>query len=368
MSSIISAIGTSNPENRFTQEQIFQFMKEAHQLDTQNSRRLEKLYHVSGIDYRHSVLNDFGKNRGEYDFFGNGMGLEPFPSTSHRGEVFESHALNLSVQAIENCTKQIPGFDKKKVTHLITVSCTGMYAPGLDIEIVEKLELNPFVERTCINFMGCYGAFNALKVADYICRAQPEATVLIVDVELCTLHFQRENTLDNWLANSLFADGASAVLVQHEEYADGKLFSINSFYTEVVTEARNEMAWKIGNHGFEMQLTNQVSKQIKSGIRNIADKLLRKANLALDEIGSFAIHPGGRKILEVCDEVFKLSATQNEPAYQVLKNFGNMSSTTVLFVLEELSRTLKAKNRDEQVMSFAFGPGLTFESMVLSYA
>ncbi|TKC00865.1 type III polyketide synthase [Pedobacter cryophilus] len=368
MGSIISAIGTSNPENRFTQDQIFRFMKDAHQLDPQNARRLEKLYHVSGIDYRHSVLNDFGKDRGEYDFFGNGLGLEPFPSTAKRGDIFESQALNLSLTAIENCTKQLHNFDKKKITHLITVSCTGMYAPGLDIEIVEKLGLNSSVERTCINFMGCYGAFNALKVADYICRAQPNATVLIVDVELCTLHFQRDNTLDNWLANSLFADGASAVVVQHEDYAEEKLFSIKSFYTEVITEARNEMAWKIGNHGYEMQLTNQVSKQIKSGIRNVADKLLKKANLAFDEIGSFAIHPGGRKILEVCDEVFKLSTAQNEHAYEVLKNFGNMSSTTVIFVLDELSKKLKAKKSEEQVMSFAFGPGLTFESMVLSYA
>ncbi|MEO5911302.1 MAG: type III polyketide synthase [Pelobium sp.] len=368
MSSIISAIGTSNPQNRFSQDQIFQFMKDAHQLDVNNARRLEKLYQVSGIDFRHSVLNDFGKDRGQYDFFGNEKGLEPFPTTAKRGDIYESTALNLSLNAIENLASQLKNFDKKKITHLITVSCTGMYAPGLDIEIVEQLELNPFVERTCINFMGCYGAFNALKVADYICRAQPEANVLIVDVELCTLHFQRENTLDNWLANSLFADGASAVLVQHQDYAEEKLFSIGSFYTEVITEARNEMAWKIGNHGFEMQLTNQVSKQIKSGIRNIADKLLRKANLAFDEIGAFAIHPGGRKILEVCDEVFNLSVAQNEHAYSVLKNFGNMSSATVIFVLNELSKKLKAANKDEQVMSFAFGPGLTFESMTLSYA
>lgn len=307
MSSIISAIGTSNPENRFSQDQIFHFMKDAHQLDANNARRLEKLYQVSGIDFRHSVLNDFGKSRGEYDFFGNEIGLEPFPSTQHRGQVFESNALKLSLNAVKNCFAELKNFHQKEITHLITVSCTGMYAPGLDIELVEKLQLNPNVERTCINFMGCYGAFNALKVADYICRAQKNANVLIVDVELCTLHFQRENTLDNWLANSLFADGASAVLVQHEDFASQKIFSIGSFYTEIVSEARNEMAWRIGNHGFEMQLTNQVAKQIKSGIKNVAEKLLRKANLALDEIGAFAIHPGGRKILEVCDEVFKLS-------------------------------------------------------------
>ncbi len=368
MSSVISAIGTNNPKNRFSQDSILSFMKEAHQLDAPNSRRLEKLYKVSGINYRHSVIDDFGKDRGNYNFFGNGLGLEPFPSTSHRGDMFESYALDLCIGAVNNCTKQLNGFDFKDVTHLITVSCTGMYAPGLDIELVDKLKLNASVERTCINFMGCYGAFNALKVADYICRAQPSATVLIVDVELCTLHFQRENTVDNWLANSLFADGASAVIVKHEDYTDTKLFSIKSFYTELITEAKSEMAWKIGNHGFEMQLTNKVAKQIKTGIKNIADKLLKKVNLAFDEIGQFAIHPGGRKILEACDEVFDLNSNQNDHAYKVLSNYGNMSSATVLFVLDELSKKLKKNKSEEQILSFAFGPGLTFESMVLSYA
>src|SRR5690606_12686831 len=156
--------------------------------------------------------------------------------------------------------------------------------------------------------------------------------------------------------------------VQHEDATDAKLFKIKSFYTEVITKARNEMAWKIGDFGYEMQLTNQVAKQIKSGIRDVADKLLKKANVAFEDISQFAIHPGGRRILEVCDEVFSLNTDQNAHAYKVLRDFGNMSSATVLFVLDELSRKLKSEKREQQVLSFAFGPGLTFESMVLSYA
>ncbi len=368
MSSIISAIGTSNPKNKFSQEQIFEFMRDAHQLDDQNARRLNKLYQVSGIDYRYSVLNDFGASRGNYNFFGNDLGLEPFPTTSQRGTVFQLNALNLSLSAINNCIAKTPNFKVKEITHLITVSCTGMYAPGLDIEIVESLGLNKAVERTCINFMGCYGAFNALKSADYICKAQPNANVLIVNIELCTLHFQKENTLDNWLANSLFADGASAMLVQSEENAEQKLFSLHTFYTEVVTTAKNEMAWKIGDYGYEMQLTNKVSKEIQTGIKSVADKLLQKANLNYKDISSYAIHPGGRKILEVCDEVFELKDEENEVAYSVLKNFGNMSSSTIVFVLEELSKKLNNKKEEEYILSFAFGPGLTFESMILKHA
>lgn len=366
MRSSISAIGTSNPSNKFSQEQIFKFMKDAHQLDERNARRLHKLYQVSGIAHRYSVLNDFGAPKGEYDFFGNNDGLEPFPTTAERGVVFQINALNLCLSAIDDCLTKLTNFDVKQISHIITVSCTGMYAPGLDIEIVEKLGLKPSVERTCINFMGCYGAFNALKVADYICKADAKANVLIVDVELCTLHFQKENTLDNWLANSLFADGASAILVQNANEAKEKLFEIGTFYTEVVTEARNEMAWKIGDHGYEMQLTNKVSKQIKSGIKSVAEKLLEKANLTYEDIETYAIHPGGRKILEVCDEVFGLDDGKLEASYNILKNYGNMSSTTIIFVLDELSK--KPNKSGENILSFAFGPGLTFESMILKYA
>jgi predicted naringenin-chalcone synthase len=368
MSSVISAIGTSNPINRFSQSRILEFMKNAHQLDGDNARRLEKLYHASGIEYRHSVITDFEKQIGDFDFFGNSPGLDPFPSTATRGNLFQQEALNISLRAIDNALKNLPDFDLQSITHLITVSCTGMYAPGLDVEIVENLKLNPSLERTCINFMGCYGAFNALKMADYICRAEAESTVLIVDVELCTLHFQKENTVDNWLSNSLFADGAAAVIVQHKDFATQKLFEIRAFYTELVSKARNEMSWKIGDHGYQMQLTNKVTKQIKSEIKNIAEKLLKKLNLTLEDIGQFAIHPGGRRILEVCDEVFNLKPNQNQHAYHVLQNFGNMSSATILFVLEELANKLKIQNQSEQILSFAFGPGLTFESMLLQYA
>lgn len=368
MSSVISAIGTSNPENKFTQNQILNFMKLAHQLSGDNLRRLEKLYTASGIQYRHSVICDFDKKKGNYTFFGNNNGLEPFPTTAQRGQLYQQTVLNISLTAIQNAISKLQNFDLKTITHLITVSCTGMYAPGLDIEIVEKLNLNPWVERTCINFMGCYGAFNALKMANYVCNAQPTAIVLVVCIELCTLHFQKENTLDNWISNSLFADGAAAVMVQHSDYASQKIFKIAGFYTQLVSKARNQMAWTIGNHGYKMQLSNQVAKQIKAEIKNVAQTLLNKLNLTLTDVGQFAIHPGGKRILEVCDEVFMLEAHQNKHAYQILRDYGNMSSVSILFVLNELSSTLKIKNKSENVLSFAFGPGLTFESMLLYYA
>ncbi len=365
MNSVISAIGTSNPVNKFAQSIILDFMQTAHQLNADNARKLQKIYQASGIHFRHSVITDFDKPTGNFTFFGNNDFLEPFPSTAQRGQLYQQTAINLCLTAIKNATNKLQNFDLKTITHIITVSCTGMYAPGLDIEIVEQLNLNPWVERTCINFMGCYGAFNGLKMANYICTAQPNATVLLVSVELCTLHFQKENTLDNWLSNSLFADGAAAVVVQHQDFASQKLFKIKGFYSQLVSKARHQMAWTIGNHGYQMQLSNQVAKQIKAEIKNVAHTLLNKLNLALADVEQYAIHPGGRRILEVCDEVFGLQSYQNQHAYKVLRDYGNMSSASILFVLNELSNSVQAQSKSENVLSFAFGPGLTFESMLL---
>ncbi|MEJ6981060.1 type III polyketide synthase [Pedobacter sp. P351] len=362
MGSILSAIGTAVPSNRFSQKEILNFMIQAHQLEQIPALRLEKLYEVSGIEYRHSVINDFGEKRGNYSFFGNGEMMEPFPTTEKRSTLFELCAKNLALTAIQNLLDST-SFPQQKITHIITVSCTGMYAPGLDIDIIDSLKLNNTIERTCINFMGCYGAFNALKTADYICRAAPSAKVLIVDIELCTLHFQRESTLENWVANSLFADGAAAVLIEAEQHrSTNKGFRLKTFFNTLVTEAKDEMAWRIGDTGFQMHLSSHIAKNIGKKIKDVTASLLEKSGYDRSEISQLAIHPGGRRILEVCEDMLELPEEALQHSYDVLKQYGNMSSVTILFVLQKL---LKATEPGEKTMSFAFGPGLTVESMIL---
>jgi predicted naringenin-chalcone synthase len=241
-----------------------------------------------------------------------------------------------------------------------------MHAPGIDIELVEKLGLNRNIERTCINFMGCYGAINALKSADYICRADGNAKVLVVCIELCTLHFQKENTLDNWVANSLFSDGAAAVIIENTMQKVGRHTSLTlkTFYSEFIYEAHNEMGWNIGNMGFEMKLTSKVSKLIKSHIKPITEKLLEKSKLTFQDISGFAVHPGGKKILEATEIAFEIPEEANRFAHDVLRDYGNMSSATVLFVLKKFMATDVASPK-ENILGFAFGPGLTVESMIL---
>lgn len=359
MGSQITAIGTANPENKFGQHQILDFMVNAHQLDGSLADRLAKIYAISGINTRYSVLKDFGLEPGDYTFFGNKPGLDPFPGTRQRGEIYQQEAASLAFKAFENLS---PSIDARLITHVITVSCTGLYAPGLDIDMVELLGLSPQVERTCINFMGCYGAFNALKFADYICKANLQAKVLIVDVELCTLHFQRENTLDNWLANALFGDGAAIVLVENAADAisrNGLL--LHTFFNTLLTDAKDDMAWKIGDTGFEMKLSAKVPKKIKKSIYAVTRNLLAKGHTDMADFKYFAIHPGGKGILDACDEALNLPAGANNIALNVLANYGNMSSATILFVLQQIMQ----QPEKGKVLSFAFGPGLTVESMIL---
>jgi predicted naringenin-chalcone synthase len=366
MSSCITAIGTANPKHRIKQSSILQFMVRACGLDVNNAARLQKIYDHSGIDYRYSVIPDFGEEDFLHNsFFARNATLEPFPCTQNRLRLYQQTASGVAAEAANNCLQNLPDGFNSEITHLISVSCTGMHAPGIDIELVEKLGLSRNIERTCINFMGCYGAINALKAADYICRADGKAAVLVVCIELCTLHFQKENTLDNWVANSLFSDGAAAVIVQNTQQAKSQAALIlKSFYSEFVPEAHNEMGWYVGNLGFEMKLTSKVSKLIKNHIKPITERLLARAALSFTEIGAFAVHPGGKKILEASEVALDIPKSANQFAYDTLREYGNMSSATVLYVLKSIMEDREAPH-GENILTFAFGPGLTVESMIL---
>lgn len=341
-------------------------MVKAFGLDLTNAARLKQIYDGSGIDDRYSVIPDFAFDGVEQNtFFGRSHNLEPFPGTQQRLQIYQQYAADIATQAAKKCFEAFDNDIAQNITHIITVSCTGMYAPGIDIDLVERLGLNRQTERTCINFMGCYGAINALKTADYICRADTTAKVLVVSVELCTLHFQKENTLDNWVANSLFSDGAAAVLVENEANRSNKGPSLllDNFYSEFIPEASNDMGWYVGNYGFEMKLTSKVSKHVKRNIKPLTERVLQKAGLSFDQIDAFAIHPGGRSILEATEEALEITPAANKLAYETLQEYGNMSSATILFVLKKiLNSDMEA---GKKILSFAFGPGLTVEGMIL---
>jgi len=362
MPTAISAIGIASPPYQCTQDETATRVAKGFHLTEAEAKILHKVYRASGIEFRHSVLADYQREPGAFEFFPN-QPDSPFPSTALRMQVYKTHALGLALDAIKNCLAQNISVDKKQITHLITVSCTGMYAPGLDIEIVQSLGLETSTQRTCVNFMGCYGAFNGMKVAHAICQAEPHACVLVVSVELCSLHIQKEFTMNNIIANALFADGAAAVLVQNVDEG-GRCLRFDSFYCDLVAETHQEMAWDIGDSGFEMILTAYVSEAIGSGIDYFVKQLLGR-HRNIQEIDYYAIHPGGIKILRACEAALNITETDNRFSYDVLRKYGNMSSATILFVLNRIWKQLTVQDQEKTIFACAFGPGLTIESMLL---
>lgn len=355
----ITSIGTAVPENKFEQTTIALFMERII-TDEAQRRKMHAVFRASAISTRHSVLSDYGKEN-DFTFYPNTQGLEPFPSTAQRMHVYSRHACSLSLSAIKNC---IAPQKIKEITHLITVSCTGMYAPGLDIDLVTKLELPTSTDRICINFMGCYAAINALKVADSICKGNTDAKVLIVCTELCSIHFQKDFTEDNILANALFADGSASMLVESKP-TNGINYFLEGFHSDILLTEKQHMAWSIGDLGFEMKLSSYVPQILQEGIRKLLDSLVRKSKIDLNQIHHYAIHPGGKKILETVAKELRLENGKLDVSTQVLREYGNMSSPTVIFVLKEMLQSFSSRDNDNYVMGMAFGPGLTLESMLL---
>ncbi len=361
--SYITSIGTANPDNKVSQAAIAEFMIRAMGLNAGDARKLRALYRVTGIDSRYSVLDDYGKHD-DFQFYANSPDLEPFPSTKKRLEIYRKHSVAISEVAIRRCFGRHSDFDPVQLTHLIVVSCTGMYAPGLDIDLIKTLGLPSSIQRLCVNFMGCYAAFTGIKLADAFCKANPDARVLVVCTELCSLHFQKANTEDNMLANALFADGSAALLMESKP-RHGLNLVPEVFFSDVAAESERDMAWTVGDMGFEMKLSSYVPDVIRSGIKKLTDSLLGQIAVKLADVSYFAIHPGGKKILEVIERELGLTKDQNRSAYEVLRQYGNMSSPTVLFVINDLCKNLNGVDGGKKILSFAFGPGLTLESMLL---
>ena len=359
----ITAIGTSNPVYKRSQQDVAELISTTLNLSPAKKRLLKAVYKATGIETRYSVLGDYCKAPGEFDFFPNDPKMS-FPTTAKRMEVYKDNALQLSLTAIESCFLVTPGFKKEEITHVITVSCTGMYAPGLDIEIVQRLNLNTNIKRTCINFMGCYGAFNGIKMANYICKAEPNAKVLIVCVELCTIHFQNNPDISNLISNAIFADGAAAAIIQARS-SKKKQLVLEQFNCDLLPQTSQEMTWHISDQGFDIVLSTYVPQIIKSGIAHFFDKLLTKSEYTLSKDDFYAIHPGGIKILQACEESLNITPEDNRFSYDVLRNYGNMSSATILFVLKKIMDSLQHSDNTKKIFSCAFGPGLTLESMLL---
>ncbi len=347
----ITSIGTASPRHCHQQDDILQFMQHVYTPAEDDKRKLKFLYHQSGIQKRYSVLQDFSKPAAEWKFFPATENLEPFPSLEHRMDVYNKYAPLLSVDAIRDCMHNV--LAEEEVTHLITVSCTGMSAPGLDLQVMELMDLPKTIFRTSINFMGCYAAIHALKLADAFCQSSSRVNVLIVCTELCTIHFQRDATIDNMTSSLLFGDGAAAMLVSNDPGRRG--LKIENFYSRVITKGKRDMAWELSSTGFLMTLSGYIPDLIQEDFKEIADQALGNSDQPVEH---WCIHPGGKKVLQAIEKSLGLRSNELDCSYEVLKNYGNMSSPTILYVLKEIFR----QEKPGKLFGAAFGPGLTVET------
>ncbi|MFT3750833.1 MAG: type III polyketide synthase [Agriterribacter sp.] len=361
MSKIINT-GTAVPAYKHQQEDILYFMQRVYAANTVDQRKMKFLYHQSGIQKRYSVIADYSKPAEDWKFYPQSENLEPFPSLEQRMALYSRHAAPLSVDAIRNCIAGKISADE--ITHLITVSCTGMSAPGLDLQIVDLLDLPPTVFRTSVNFMGCYAAIHALKIADAFCKNDPGAKALIVCTELCTLHFQKEATIDNITSSMLFADGSAAALVTHNDHPLPG-YEIENFYAEIIPRGKRDMAWELSSSGFQMTLSGYIPDLIEEDFDQLVHKALQSCAMHKNDITGWCIHPGGKRILEAVSSSLQIDNSSLINSYNVLENFGNMSSPTILFVLKEMMKNNLSKT-NRKIFGAAFGPGLTMETFVLS--
>jgi predicted naringenin-chalcone synthase len=301
------------------------------------------------IAHRYSFLDPHRRPRefsayDAHEFYRRGN----FPNTTRRMELFEQSAPVLMRKAVDGLA--LSEKERSGITHVLVTCCTGLYAPGLDFEIVDHLGLSAEVERTMVGFMGCYAAINALKLARHIVRSEPEAGVLMVNLELCTLHLQETQELEQVLSFLVFADGAAASLITAREQG----LALDSFKAVMVPETRGLITWKIRGLGFDMLLSGQVPAELGRAL-NQGELMAER-----DGIDLWAVHPGGRSVLDAVERGLELPADALAASREVLSCFGNMSSATVMFVLQRIMQQARPGQRG---CAMSFGPGLTAETM-----
>jgi predicted naringenin-chalcone synthase len=321
------------------------------------------MYAGTGIAERRMVLHE-GVLRDVLDgtrhtgspFLPKGEPGDRGPTTAVRMRHYAELAPPLAVQAAAAALKP-SGLRAADLTHLVTVSCTGFHAPGVDVALVRGLGLRPTVERTHVGFMGCHGALNGLRVARAF-AADPDARVLLCAVELCILHYYYNWDPQKVIANALFADGAAAVVGGPASAAPAGAWRAEASGSCLIPDSADDMTWTVGDYGFEMTLSRHVPRLIATHLRPWLEKWLAGQGVALAEVGSWAVHPGGPKIVGAVEEGLALPRAATEASWAVLSEHGNMSSPTLLFIIDRL----RAARAPRPCVALGFGPGLAAEA------
>jgi alkylresorcinol/alkylpyrone synthase len=359
------SVGVALPQHQYTQEAALALAGRICCSDERQRRFAKVLYQHSGVRTRHGVLPLEEADRwAPSDACSDEGSPNRGPSTEVRMRYYRENALPLAEAAAKQALQDAacaPG----NITHVVTASCTGFTAPGVDLGLIERLELAPTTQRVHVGYMGCHGAINALRAAHGLACADPNNRILVCAVELCTIHYAFEWSQERMLGNALFADGAGAVVLGaaaspiNEGSRHWRLTATGSY---VFPDTSGAMSWSIGDFGFEMTLAPTLPKLIKANVGQWLRAWLDKQGLAVSDVNSWAVHPGGPRIVEAVESAMGLRREQTAVSHEVLAKHGNMSSATVLFILRSL---LEARAEPPCVM-LGFGPGLVAEAALLT--
>ena len=350
---VLHAIGTATPRFDIGQERAAAIAAGLMGLDQKRGRSLATLYTQTGVRTRQTVIAEDGRSTYFTDDPAEG------PSTGDRMLRYRRDAPGLAEAACRDAFERTD-LGPSRVTHLVTVSCTGFHAPGVDVELVRRLGLSPGVQRTMVGYMGCHGAINGLRVAAALARSDPDAVVLVCCVEICSVHFQYRPVDGAVTANALFGDGAAACLVS--QAGDGP--RLRAFGSRLFDDSLGEMGWRIGDHGFVMSLSARVPGLLEQHVGGWVDDWLGQRGLTRERIGSWAVHPGGPRIVEGVRRALGLSEPSVSDALAVLEAHGNMSSPTILFII----RRMLGRGEPLPMVALAFGPGLAGEAVLIDSA
>jgi predicted naringenin-chalcone synthase len=346
---VVLSLATSVPSECYNQDEVFDFL----QTLFVRTRHARTIFRHSGVETRHMAA--------DREFYGQDQ------TTQARNDRYLREALPLGEAAIARCLKNA-GLTAADVDDFIAVSCTGLDIPGLDLRLAGRLGMRPDLRRACVLGMGCYAAFPALQRAREAVAGRPGRKALVLCLELCSLHLQFDDSLENMVVSALFADGAAAVLVGGGpgNGAARGLPQLVDAATHCDYTTFEHMAFHVTDHGFQMRLSGYVPELLAADVAPFVDGLLRRNGLERAEVRFWGIHPGGPKILDGLQARLGLADEHLAPSHAVLRRYGNMSSPTILFVLDEIQRSGAPRPGDYGVL-LAFGPGLTMESLLVRW-
>jgi predicted naringenin-chalcone synthase len=354
-------IATASPPYKVSQQLAASELKKRMTGSNAAGRLIEMAAIHSGIDARYIVIPDAEITSKEKFYSDNGNHI--IPGTKQRMDEYEKWSKILSRGAVGRLMEQT-GFNPEELGKIITISCTGFFAPGLDYFLINEFGFPSTIKRTNIGFMGCAASIIGFSSALEALNSQQDMNILLVSVEICSLHVQLEPTRDNILANMVFADGCGAALLSNSgKYSNKGKLNLMHADSILFGNSSQYMGWKIGNSGFEMLLSSDLPKIILNDASPALIKILNNHNVDYRKIKHWALHPGGRAILDSLQNGLNLSDEQMTASRTVLRKFGNLSSTSILFVMKELLETHNIK-KDELGCAVAFGPGLTMETAV----